>query len=539
MRPFLIIVFISLSWQTSAQQADDAIIKNPTDTLKSKLFTKKNHVDTLGQNLLSRQQKIKQNTTSKLDSLDNETLGKLETEVSSLNHQLDSLSKLQLPGEKYKQKADSLYSNFQEKVLTKYKLPGDSLSPKLKNRVSEIDKTIGDKTSMLDSLFTANGLDINTNLGDKFNPSLPQQNLPALGNANLNLPGNDMRFPNTQMPNAQLPNTKLPDTNILKIDAPKSDKIPGMNDFKSVQEKVSEVADVAKNAATYAEEVKTLDPNNMEKTAELAEKQLSKIDEVGAAQAELGKAEELKKEMGNFGEQAKSPDEAKEEVLHRTKQPFVDYLKGQEEKVQTGIDKMLDYQKKYRSLQDTRYLPKPIANKMKGKPWQERVVPGYLFQVHQQLQPWTGIDISPFVGYRLSGQFRTFIGGTYRIYVDIKDFNFNLHDRAYAVRWFTHIKTINGLYVHLELERQKEVYLNKPALPKLSEVEFNKWRSHSYAGLMRLQRINKNINGTAFALYDFKDIGRTFNFNQIALRFGIEYKLKKKKKPELTSPSVN
>lgn len=45
-----------------------------------------------------------------------------------------------------------------------------------------------------------------------------------------------------------------------------------------------------------------------------------------------------------------------------------------------------------------------------------------------------------------------------------------------------------------------------------------------------LQRINKRVNGTFYALYDFEHYGSTFNVRQVTTRFGLEYKLKKKKK---------
>ena len=87
---------------------------------------------------------LKSNTKylQKADSLDQVILGKIEKQVTALNQKLDSLYSLKLPGTQYKQKADSLYHGFQEKVLGKFKMPSDTLSPKIKGRINEIDKTI-------------------------------------------------------------------------------------------------------------------------------------------------------------------------------------------------------------------------------------------------------------------------------------------------------------------------------------------------------------------------------------------------------------
>ena len=80
------------------------------------------------------------------------------------------------------------------------------------------------------------------------------------------------------------------------------------------------------------------------------------------------------------------------------------------------------------------------------------------------------------------------------------------------------------------MERKIEDLLKIPVLPKFVDDKFNTWQTNYYTGLMRLQRINKNMNGAFYALYDLSDIGEIFNIKQIALRFGLEYKLKKKKK---------
>lgn len=563
-RPSFFITFFFLSWQSFAQEGDGAVIKNTADSIRNQFQSKKTLIDSLSRKVFTRPEDISDAVTSKTDSLnplkiptakyigksdslEQAILGKIEKQVATFNQKIDSLNKLRLPSTKYKQKADSLYKGFQQKVLSKYKLPSDTLSLKIKDRISELDKTISDKTSFLDSLFTANGLDMNFNLSEKFNPAVPQTNLPSVKDSGIlpmpntlipNVPAEGLpqaraQLPGMELPNAQIPNGQIPNPNLPKANLPKTDNIPGMRDIKSLQEKVSDVTNVVKDAGKYAEEIKKvqeMDVRNLEKVPELAEKQLMKMDEMEAVQGELTKGEALKKEIGSFGDKAMNPEEVKEEIMHRTKQPFVDYLKGHEEKVQSGMNKIFDYQKKYRTVADTRYLPKRTANKMKGKPWQERLVPGISFHVNKNHQPWTGIDISPFIGYRLSGRFRTFVGTTYRPYMNIKTFDLNSSDKALAFRWFTHVKVINGVYVHLETERKKEYMAGKPNHQPFSDQSFNRWQNRYCVGLMRLQAINKKVNGAFYALYYLEDIGKTFNVSQVEMRFGFEYKLKKKKK---------
>src|SRR5258708_36962381 len=53
--------------------------------------------------------------------------------------------------------------------------------------------------------------------------------------------------------------------------------------------------------------------------------------------------------------------------------PFV----GQEAKLQAGIAQLDKLKKKYGTFADSRYLPKRVPNEMKGKPFKERIVPGF------------------------------------------------------------------------------------------------------------------------------------------------------------------
>lgn len=329
------------------------------DTLNQKFQSQTVTLDSLKENMLPKPGKLNSGIASKLDSVDQATLGKIEAEVGNVNQKIDSLNHLQLPGGKYKHKVDSLYNGFQQKVLSKYKMPGDSISSKVKARVSEIDKFVDDRTSLLDSMFTANGMDINVTLRDKFKGTIPQQNLSAVNASGitdkLNLPTNGalpgVNAPDLQLPNASRPNTQVSNGVLPNASIPNTSNIPGLNDIQPIQQKVGDVTGVIKDAGAYADEIKNAgDVNHMKEIPEMAEKQLTKINDVAAAQSELAKAEALKEEMAEFGDQAKSPDEIKEEVKHRTQQPFEDYLKGHEEKVQAGMNKLFDFQKKYRTI---------------------------------------------------------------------------------------------------------------------------------------------------------------------------------------------
>lgn len=493
-------------------------------------------------------QNTKARVSSEIHSVNETTLREIENKVVSLKRRLDSLKSLRLPSVKYKRKADSLYQSFREKFLDRYKLPTDTLSQKAKHRLNELDENIRENTFFLDSIFAASGLDMNLTVRDKLNLSLPQEKLPRINGPGLDLPAADQldlhipTMPEQDLslldsdladPTSTLAPLEYPDVNTPQVNIPKTGDLPAMADIKSVQEKISDVTNVVKDVEGYAkdlEKFKELDVKDMETFPDIAEKELLKLDGVEAIKDELDKGEALKKQMATLGDQVRDPQETKEEILHRTKQPFVDHLKGKEGKVQAGMNKMFEYQKKYRVVADTRYLPKRTANKMKGKAWQERLVPGISFQVSRNHQPWTGIDISPFIGYRLSGRFRTFIGGTYRPYVNIESLDFNPDDKGFSIRWFTHIKIINGVYAHLEAERKSEYLTVRPIHQTFADQVLNKWHNRYHVGLMRLQRINKKINGAFYVLYGLDDIGETFNVNQMEMRFGFEYKLKKKKK---------
>lgn len=471
------------------------------------------------------------NTFSKPDSLNQATLSRLNSETAKLNKQLDSLGKVtSLTAGQYKHKTDSLYQNFSSTILGKTKMPGDSLTPAVKEHISELETSIQKRKSSLDSLFHTNGTDLNSPLTDRYKDKLPSLSLPTSNTGSLAIPSGtlqSMNVPtlNTQNLNAPLlhDNASLPEINIPKAD------VAGLGE---VQEKIQDATGAFKDVEGYKSDITKLsqnDASDLTKIPQAAEEQAMKVQGVKQLQSEIGSGDALKKEIESVQEKAKDPKALQAEAMEKARKEYVDHLAGHEQEVKAGTDHLFKLQKKYKSLADSRYLPKGIQNKMKGRPWQERLAPGFFFQASHQLPNWTGIDISPYLGYKVSGRIRTYIGGSYRAYIDARDVDLNSRDKAYAFRWFTHLRAIGGFYGHVEWERKKEIFQSKIPTVLVNDPHIGKWTTHWYTGIANIRNINKKMNSTVIVLYDLTKVGHAFNFNQVAIRFGFEYRLTKKK----------
>src|SRR5690606_22116912 len=186
---------------------------------------------------------------------------------------------------------------------------------------------------------------------------------------------------------------------------------------------------------------------------------------------------------------------------------------------------------KYHSVTDVRYLPKRRTNPEKGKPFIERLILGTGFHTDNRDTKWTSVDISPYAGYKFSDRFRAGIGGTYRVAVDVRDFEFSRTDKTFGYRAFGNYRIFNGLYAHLEVQALKTTipswFSNRLNLRDAHEPV---WVPMAYVGIMKSYSLGRRLQGQTQLLYDFLAVSRNFDFNKITFRFGLEYKLQKKKR---------
>lgn len=156
---------------------------------------------------------------------------------------------------------------------------------------------------------------------------------------------------------------------------------------------------------------------------------------------------------------------------------------------------------------------------------------GTEFQIDRKDPVWTGVDVSPYLGYKFSDRFRANVGGTYRVTFDTKTMELSHETESYGYRAFGNYKIINGLFAHLEVENMYRVvppyYATQMNLP---DPENPIWVPRAFVGLYKTYTISKHFNGQTQILYDFLDVAKNFQFNKVAFRFGFEYKFVKKSK---------
>jgi hypothetical protein len=446
---------------------------------------------------------------------------KLDSVSNRLNNSIDSISNMKLPQGKYYRKLDSLFKSTQASLNVKLGSNADSLNSKTNETIKRYQAKLESRMQRIDSLNKKFKLDLDLKQPDadvSFNPG-------ELKMAGVDTP----EFNKPDVPGFSLPNLA---TSTLGI--------PAVDNLKEKLGQVKEVSGDAKKYAGKAEELKSKDVKDelkeeVKNLPEELEKQAVKIDEVKALKRELPQTSDVTDQFGDIKSKATEAGEIKGEVKNLAKKTFVDHFAGKEEVVKSGISQLEKYQKKYNSVKDIRYLPKKRPNNMKGKPFIERVTPGVTFQVFAQEGDWKGIDISPSAEYNFNDHFRAGFSAGYRININSKSLEVDDRDKTYIFRSLVNYKLGKGFFAHLDAEamRTKECLVNKSSSP--ADLNIRVWDYSLNVGIFKSYRINKNTSGTMVLLYDLTKMEQTFNVSQIGIRFGMEFKLKKKKLPQTTN----
>jgi hypothetical protein len=459
--------------------------------------------------LLINIQHIKLDSLQKLNADSLQLKNKLDSVSSRLNNSIDSLSSLHLPRDQYYGKLDTLLKSTQARLNARLKYSTDSLNARSNEIMNRYQAKLESKKQRLDSLNKKYKLGMNLQQPDA-DISVGELKMAKVGT------------PEFDQPEGQGHN--IPASNFPKLDVP---------EVENVKEKLGEVNDLTSEAKEYSEKVGELKKTDVKEEAKKLpgeiEKQAENIDQVEALKKELPQTNTVTDQVEDLKSKA-DPANLKNDAKTRTKKAFVDHFAGKDEAVKSGISQLEKYQKKYNSLADIRHLPKKRPNEMKGKPFIERLTPGITFQVYMLESNWKGIDISPSVEYWFSDRFRAGFSAGYRINVNTKSFELEDRDQVYMFRSLAHYKLGKGFFAHLDAEalRTKEYLVTKP--PQPTDFNSRAWDYSLNVGIFKSYHISKHVRGTMVVLYDLTQIGETFNVSQIGMRFGVEYKLTKKKK---------
>jgi hypothetical protein len=498
----LILVFACIAFPKGSEGQTLGVLQDSLDSKKSNLV---GYSDSL---------KV---TSNRLDSVGNNLQLQLDSATRQFNIGLAQLKDLNLSSNEYASKLDSSYNHFQEHVIHKFKNTYDSLGMKTDARLSQLDSAVTSKTHFLDSLLSANkikGISERFEFGNKFKPDI---NLPSSSGVNVSAlnAGGNLSLPSTTLTNSISASQQLNIKNNLNV-----------GDIEKVKDLQGELKDglrVTDNIKTISKNSDKIKSGEASKELEKSlENQVLKRDELKALKDQQKAADALKEQVESVKKAA-----SKDSLQSIAKKEFVDHFAGKEEILKKDLDDIAKVQMKYGSFADARFLPKRPPNEMKGKPFVERLIPGLSFQVFRGDN--TAFDIAPFIGYRFSGHISAGVSAYRRLTYTEKHASIKIRNEdLLGLRFYGDVKILRGVFVHSEYQlfRDRSSIANK-----IPAIETNKgWQSKFNFGLYRTYKISKNISGNMVLLYDLLRIREFPNTRNVAMRFGFEYRIKKKLK---------
>ncbi len=437
----------------------------------------------------------------KLKSEYDETMGKIDSEKQRLNSSIDSLQHLSLPTGKYTRKLDSLNTVRTQKV--------NDLNAKLTDLKS---KTTG-KLHALD---------------------LPPEYKGPVESATKNIDGLSLDQSTLKIPGLDMKGFELPEghgldlSNINGLDdlSSKVGEIGKLPSVPKLETPVGDLGNVGEQLKGYQGDLKNITSGNLNDVQNLPktlENQATKIDGVAELQKQSGVIDGYKDKL----EMVKDPSASKDKALEMAKQAAVDHFAGKEEQLKAAMNQMSKYKQKYSSVASLKDLPKRPPNAMKGKPFIERLIPGFYFQFQQK--QFNLYDINPYAGYRISGRFTAGAGWNQRFAYDRKRNEWTSKARIYGPRAFVDFSIGKGFIAHVESEMMNTFVPNQLRVPTFDNGH-REWVWAMMTGMKREYKIYKNLRGTVLIQYNlFNPKFKAPYVDRLNSRIGFEYQLRRKK----------
>jgi len=314
-------------------------------------------------------------------------------------------------------------------------------------------------------------------------------------------------------------NAKLPDTPALqdlKLDElDKAKEYTG--ELSGIKEKTGDIKDI------NAEQLKS------EEIKKQAEDQLKNVDGVAEVEKNVKAFEETREMPDRYKKQAEQyqdKEKLKKEIRSKYMQLGNKHFEGKAEELKASVASLDKYKKKYKSLENVKDKSKLKNNAMSGKPFRERFVVGTYLQIQKVDR--ISVDISPQVGYKLSGLFTWGVGTTYRVYFTGDDLSAAYDDKVFGVRTYINATVFKGFYLHGEYEAMSTFISDIDGNGQ--EVGAKKWVNGAFFGIGNSYRITRNIKGSAQVLYNMAyKLGESPYGNKVVFRFGVEGVFRKKK----------
>lgn len=486
------------------QQADSTLqLKLPDSLNVSKKAEQAltNKETQLQDGITSRPKALQQSIQNKVDPITTKITSKVGATKDSVNAKLSkSLSIGQ--GEK------------QQKVRSKL----DSAGIKVPTTDNKYLTDVRNKVRQELNLDASNGL-MDNDLLDKTGGDIPETNISKLSSDLPEGAATDV-----------LGEVKgISDGDLLQVDG--LDKI----DSTFVEEKGKELASNAgletqqlDDAKKYTKEVKNLKETDLREldteTIEKAAGEIDQLAEVGEQTAAVDKAkselEKQQEEYKNQLEEYQSLDYIKEQVKDKQMELGVDHFAGKADKLNAAKDNLNKLKKKYGTLESTKKLPLVKHNQMRGQSLLDHLYAGLLLQLHKD--PDKAVDLSPFIGYKISGVWRAGIGYTYRVRLDKNDVPTNLvSNETYGYKLFTELDVYKGIFGHVSYESMKTGIRQDFSS---TDLVARAWVDELYIGGGSSFKIKKIINGYMMTLYNVNhDLLKSPSNAKIVIRVGVMF----------------
>lgn len=421
-----------------------------------------------------------------------------------IGKKLDSLRVLSLPKTRLKYISDSLMNkkvNFLREVRVKQQVLHDRLKIRFRDRMNQIHERFKLDSAGLKmkdapwpgmALPTESKTDLSTTPGLDFGgygiPSMPQLNSEDFSFLGLSKELTDVAGP------LAIPNKEL------------------LSDWeKSLPTNLGSVNDITGRTAEF--KALTKDPSK------LAETSIQKVGEVSAAGKTLSEAEKLKTE----NEALKVADQMKdmEGLKASANKEVTNHLKGKDAAVQSAMDRIAEYKRKYSSLGSIADIKKKDwlpRNGLKGIPFRERIRFG--LHVGPKL---TGdtllLDFYPNASYRITGRLEAGIGAIYRVRLSTNSFTFDQGDPVWGISTFVVVKTFKSIFLRFEMDGNS---FPKTSLPDQSAYRDWRWTFHS--GIQSNFKLSKRLIGNVQMLYNFDSSLKDGFPEKLTARAGVQYR---------------
>lgn len=268
-------------------------------------------------------------------------------------------------------------------------------------------------------------------------------------------------------------------------------------------------------------DVSTLAKSDPQQLVTAAENKLSDLSGLGDLQSQTNL-----EEYQNVLNKVHDTEAAKEAAVDKLQQEAFNHFSGKEKVLESAIDAMNKYKRKFNSLNDIKNRPRRPPNEMRGKPLIERLVLSVSFQVQKKENVYVS-DINPAIGYRITHKFNAGIGWNMRFAYNASSKTFDHALNVYGPRAFSEFNAWKGFFPRVEIETMKTFVPS--SLQNPIDRQERKWITGAYAGIKKEYTLFKNIKGSVLLMARIYNGGEKLPNHQIVnLRVGVEIPLKKR-----------